>query len=190
MSPKQFRTLARQVKNVFSINRKNRQPFGMHFCNANMEHSTMKIIQELMPKMLKSSFPLECHPESVGELFPLDRLIYITPYSTNIIQEYNPVDLFVLPGFIDSGNDGPITLARAKELGVRAAWIPINHYLTWASPRKQLPFNILTDMLLDFKNTRDWKVAMKRVPEAYIMTKRRQRDEYRHIVGNPFIGAI
>lgn len=186
MNTKYRRYTANHLKMTIADNRKNRSPFIIHMCNVNMETETMKQLETLIPTLRKPLFPVEVHEKCFSELFPSDKLVYLTPYSPNTLRDFNHDDIFVVPGIIDKGSNGPVTMAKAKKLGIRTAYLPLTRYLSWGSPDKALPLNIISNVLLDFKNTQDWKTALlKHAPQR----KLRQIRGEREMVGNAIDNA-
>ena len=39
------------------------------------------------------------------DLFPAERMVYLSPDSNNDLQKFNPDDIYVIGGIIDKGND-------------------------------------------------------------------------------------
>lgn len=165
MASKFRRYTANQLTRAISNNRQNRSPFVINLCNVNMETETMRQLTYHIPNITSPSFPIDIHEKCFTELFPRERLVYLTPYSPHVLRDHNPNDIFVVPGVIDKGSNGPISLARAKQLDIRTAYFPLSHHLSWGfGGPKGLPLNIITNIMLDFKNKQDWDTALKHVP--------------------------
>lgn len=168
---------AKHLSYAIAINRENHSPFVPHLCNIKMETETMKQFQRVFPNIMSPRFPMHVEEKCFTEMFPREHLVYLTPYSPNVLGDYNADDIFVIPGVVDYGFDGQMSLAKAKKLGLRTAYFPLNRYLNWGRGRKGLPINLITNILLDFKNTHDWKVALRHVPIRKLRTMRRERHE-------------
>lgn len=175
MGSKLKRYTANQVKMFIADNRQNRSPFIINLCNVNTKTETMKQLETLIPTIRNSSFPINIHEECITDRFPREKLVYLTPDSQNLLQDYNHEDIFVLPGVIDKGQNGPITMAKAKKLGLRTAYLPLARYLNWGRGDKSLPLNLIANTLLDFKNKQDWNAALKHVPSRKLKPIRQER---------------
>lgn len=159
-------------------NRRDQHPFDVHICNADPRTRSMDVLLKRMPSLMSPSSPIDVHQECYSDLYPHKNLLYLTPYSPNILEKYNPNDIYVIGAVIDYGYHGPITLNNAKKLGIRTASLPIHRYMNWGGREKNLPINIMGDIIRDFKNTRDWDVALKHVP----IRLRKQPRQERHLL--------
>lgn len=175
MAPKFTRYTARHLTQAYSDNRKNLQPFDMHICKPLDESPTILALERFIPSLNQPGFTMDLHDECVTDLYSAENLVYITPYSKNLLSEYNGSDNFVIPAVIDKGYNGPISLSRAKRLNIRTAWFPINRYLTCSPHSKFLPLDIIIKILLDFKNKQNWNEAFKHIPRRKLASNRYQR---------------
>lgn len=166
MNKTALRSLARQIVRSFSENRKNVLPFDLYLCSANSEHIMMHELNSLMINLVKA--PLEIHSECFSKVHPKESFVYLTPYSKNLLQIEDLCDTLVVGGVIDKGFYGPITQAKAKELNIRTAWLPINlkHYK--GVGETTLPLDIITRILLEFKHSRDWNKALEHLPPRLV----------------------
>lgn len=175
LSKKNSCIISRQIIRGFGDNRKSRQPFDMHCTNVDMDTTLMKEMKKEMPNLAQSM--LDTHTEDVIDLYPKEELVYLSQHSPNVLAKYNPADTYIIGGLVDKGHDGPATLGRAKQLGIRHAWLPLQQHLSWGSADRGLPLNIVINILLEVKNNGgDWKKAFKHVPaRKVIRTKERQQ---------------
>lgn len=66
-------------------------------------------------------------------------------------------------------NKKPLSLAKAKRLGLRMARLPLDQYLQWgAGSGKSLTLNQMINILLDLKQSGDWSHALRHVPRRKI----------------------
>ena len=120
---------------------------------------------------------MQVHKEDLLELFPKERLVYVTPYCNQDLVEYNPDDIYVLPAITDKSGQPPLSLARAKKEGLRMVRLPLNRYLNWRGRHGgKLPLNQMISIFLDFRITGDWKVAEKHVPKRLMYGARGERE--------------
>ncbi|KAI8038789.1 hypothetical protein M5D96_008697 [Drosophila gunungcola] len=124
---------AKQLMLCFAENRLNDEPFDLHYCNAHLESRTMKTLQRFIPTMLNPEFPMNVHPQCFTELFPKQNLVYLTPHCREDLVTYNPDDVYVIGAMVDTMNNEPLSLAKAKRLGLRMAKLPLDRYLQWGS---------------------------------------------------------
>lgn len=165
MAPLEIRSNARQLTECIKSNRKHKQPYDMHLCNMNVDALTMQEFKKFIPTVCDKDFPLKIHQKCFTELFPIERLVYLTPHCQNDLMEYDPYDIFIIGAYVDKGRSLQISLAKAKELGLRMARLPLDHYLNWPQgTRKCLQLHTVTNILLNVRQTNDWKRAFYNIP--------------------------
>ncbi|KAL5286352.1 TRMT10C family protein [Megaselia abdita] len=161
---------AKQLGLCFAENRLHDQPFDLHYCNASLNKLTMKTLHRQIPTMLDTDFPMNVHEKCFTELFPLQNLVYLTPHCRTDLVEYNPDDIYIIGGIVDKVSNDPLSLAKAKRLGLRMAKLPLDKYLNWgAGSGKSLTLNQMVNILLDLKQTKDWNKALKHVPKRKLV---------------------
>lgn len=173
MSKKSNSSVASQITLSFCDNRNSTDPFDMRICNYRSQTLLGECLLRQNPKLLGG--PLECHKESVIQMFPKERIVYLSPFSPNILNKYNPKDILVLSSLIEKSQNANMGYCKARELGVRSAWFPLHHYLDWGSADKGLPLNTIVRILLEWKRTQDWAQALKHVPKRKFLYKRGPR---------------
>ena len=100
-------------------------PFALHFTGVSPD------LREIMSKALNfnedmSNCAVEISEKHQLDLFPREKLVYLSPDSRNDLQSYNDDDIYVIGGIIDKGDDrAPLTLADAKRHNVRHARFPM-----------------------------------------------------------------
>jgi len=156
---------AKQLMLLFAENRMNDEPFDLHYCNAIRDSSLMRGLHKFIATMYEPAFPLHLHQQSYLDLFPKEKLIYLTPHCREVMTEFDHDAVYIIGGIVDKVNNEPLSLAKAKKEGLRMAKLPLDHYLDWGSGSgKSLTINQVTSILLDVKRTRDWKYALRHVP--------------------------
>lgn len=159
MKKRHCQRTAREVLSAFLANRRSRLPFDMLICNGNIESSSMQNFQAIYPNLMELSSPLTVQRESYMDLYPKERLLYITPYSPHVMHDYDPHDILIVPAMIDYGRYGPVTMADAKKNGIRTARLPVRQ-----SVGRKLSLDVISNILLEYKNKRDWEKAFAHLP--------------------------
>ena len=60
--------------------------------------------------------PVEIREESQTELFPREKLVYLSPDSRNDLTRFDDDDIYVIGGIADKGSDrAPLTLGMEKD---------------------------------------------------------------------------
>lgn len=89
---------------------------------------------------------------------PKDKLIIITPDSPNMLKEFELGKHYVLEATVNRSKRGPVMMAKAKELGLQTAALPVNLYRRMHRPRP-FPLQHVTSVLLDVREHGNWDMA-------------------------------
>ncbi|XP_032529017.2 mitochondrial ribonuclease P protein 1 homolog isoform X1 [Danaus plexippus] len=161
---------AKQMTFVFGDNRIHKQPFNLHLCNVNLNGEFMKQLHKNIPSIDEPWFPLNIHTKSYLDVFPKEKLVYLTPHCREELTSFNPDDVYIIGCMVDKMNNEPLSLARAKRDGLRMAKLPLDRYLEWApGSKKNLNINHMVPILLDLNFTGDWEYALRHVPRRKLM---------------------
>lgn len=78
-------------------------------------------------------------------------------------------------------NNEPLSLAKAKRLGLRMARLPLDQYLQWgAGSGKSLTLNQMINIMLDLKQTGDWMKALRHVPRRKVIDLETESNKFRN----------
>ncbi|KAH8372015.1 hypothetical protein KR093_009735 [Drosophila rubida] len=167
---------AKQLMLCFAENRMNDEPFDLHYCNTNFDGHCMQILKRYIPTMLNPEFPMNVHSKCFTELFPKKQLVYLTPHCREDLVTYDPDDIYIVGAMVDTVNNEPLSLAKAKRLGLRMARLPLDRYLQWgAGSGKSLTLNQMISIMLDLKKTGDWNTALQHVPRRKVADYNNER---------------
>lgn len=157
---------ARQLKHSFSENRYAQRPFVMHFCNMDINSELWKALRSQIPNI--NNVPIRLHSGDIMDVFPPEKLVYLSPDADQFMTEFNPDDFYVVGSIVDKGSQMPLTLAKAKRLNIRCARLPLDRYIKFHS-HKTLTLDQMTRILLELKKSQDWKKAFKHVPRRKVI---------------------
>ncbi|XP_031635411.1 mitochondrial ribonuclease P protein 1 homolog [Contarinia nasturtii] len=165
MSKREMQDLARQINHSFAHNRMDRKPFVLNLCNMSPDSKLWPILSHKLTNFEK--LPWNISPNDITDVFPVEKLVYLSPDAPDAL-EFNADDCYVLGAIVDKGNRQPLTLAKSKRLGIRAARLPLEKYIKFNS-HKTLTLDQMTRIMLELKRTQDWKRALKYVPARHIL---------------------
>lgn len=66
--------------------------------------------------------------KSYLDLFPKERLVYLSSESENVLESLNQDDVYIIGGLVDHNRLKGITHKTALEQGLRHARLPIDEY--------------------------------------------------------------
>lgn len=171
MTSRECMNCAKQLMLAFSENRMHDDPFDLHLCNVNNSKVTMQSLGRHIATLHEPWFPLHLHPTSYLDIFPKDKLVYLTPHCREELREYDHDTVYIVGAIVDKINHEPLSLAKAKWEGLRMAKLPLDRYLQWGSGSgKSLTINQMVSILLDIKTTGDWEHALRHVPRRKVYT--------------------
>ncbi|CAO1432244.1 unnamed protein product [Diamesa hyperborea] len=173
MNPREAQNASKQLMYCFAENRMNDEPFDLHYCNVDLQSPASKHLANYIPKMLDDDFPMNIHQESFLDVFDKNRLVYLTPHCQNDLVEYCHDDIYIVGAMVDKVKNDPLSLAKAKKMGLRMARLPLDRYLQWgAGSGKSLTLNQMVNILLEMKKYGDWERALKFVPRRKLNDNR------------------
>jgi len=101
---------------------------------------------------------VKCEEKSYLDLFPKERLVYLTADSDDSIQALDENDIYIIGGIVDKNRYKGICLKKAQEQGIRTARLPIDSFMDLKT-RKVLTVNQVYEILLNWTVERDWAKA-------------------------------
>ena len=146
------------------LNKEAKTPFPLYFTGVSPEIQewlkTNYVIDET-----SANFPVEITEKHQTELFPKERLVYLSPDSKNDLKKYDDDDIYVIGGIIDKGTDySPLTLANAKRNQIRHARFPMKKTLGLTA---DLNVESCVAIMADMKYSNDWFYSLRWVPSRY-----------------------
>nr|CAG4645800.1 EOG090X0D3U [Lynceus sp. MCZ IZ 141354] len=172
MSTRESSNAANQLAIAFSNNRQHPEPMNLMLVNAKRDGSTMEFLEKRIPILYNPDFPMEVHPESYLDLFPKEKLVYLTPHCKEEMTHFDPDAIYIIGCFVDKGVSEPISLAKAKKEGLKTAKLPLDQYLDFGSGSgKCLTVNQMVCILTELQYTNDWNKALEFVPKRKLKTQ-------------------
>lgn len=152
-------SLAGQLTRCYSENRKCKHPVDLTISGFNgglkrRFENEMRRTHELWKniKFLDDDFIVpENHKNDI---------IYLTGDAEESLSELEPEKTYVVGGIVDKNRYKDLCLNKAKELGIRAAKLPIDDHIR-VSGRRVLTTNQAFELLLRWLELRDWKTAFE-----------------------------
>lgn len=101
------------------------------------------------------------HEEHVTELFPLNRIVYLSPDAVSVLNDVDEDKIYVIGAFDDHCQVlHNATFAEAKKRAMPCYRLPIEKYVNWRSGTKVLDFCSVHQILLDYMLTHDWRTSL------------------------------
>lgn len=96
MSLKEQTNCAKQLLLMWSYNRTHKDPFNIIFCNVDKESTVFKGLSKTIPTIDDPTFPLNYTKKNYLDLYPREKLVYLTPHCNEELKEYNHDDVYII----------------------------------------------------------------------------------------------
>ncbi|XP_025108713.1 tRNA methyltransferase 10 homolog C-like [Pomacea canaliculata] len=154
--------LVDQLLMVHGKNRDSMDPFHLIFTSLNPKGKVFPMMEKRL--LQGQHFLATVTDRSYLDLFPSEKLVYLSPHAPNALKEVSSDDIYIVGGFIDKAYGKPVSFARAKAQGIRSAKLPLDHFLLWGCGSKNLTLDQMMGILLEQRRSKDWNKAFKEVP--------------------------
>jgi hypothetical protein len=126
---------------------------------------------------------MNVHKESYVDIFDKEKLVYLTPHCRNELIDYNHDDIYIVGAMVDKANNEPISLAKAKKLGLRMAKLPLSKFLHWGIGGKSLTIDQMVQIMLEMRVTDNWERSLRFVPKRKLFNDNLNQT---HKIKNPY----
>ena len=154
-------------------NKESRAPFALHFTGVSPEnHEAICTLLSIEKEGV--NFPVEITTKSHLDLFPREKMVYLSPDSNNDLKRCNEDDIYVVGGIIDIGHDrAPLTLANAKKHKIRHARFPMKRVI---GMKADLNVETCVAIMNDLKYSQDWFYSLRWVPSRFFNNRLKAAD--------------
>lgn len=153
---------ARQIRASIKSNRESATPFVMHFCNLLKNSPFWQMMEAEMSYL--DQVPIKVHEQDITQVIPPEKLVYLSPNSEHVLEEFNPNDCYVIGCIVDRKEKVPLTLNKATKLNIRTARLPIDRHVTFRL-QKALNLEHVMRILITAKSSKDWqKEIIRHIP--------------------------
>ncbi|CDW58659.1 Family with sequence similarity 116, member B [Trichuris trichiura] len=161
-----------QLRECYFVNRTHLVPFDLHFTDCDQSLRTWSDSERYFCGGL-DKYMLQWHEQRFYDLFPRERLVYLSPDSRRMLDAVEPDKIYVIGAMVDRPNRLNWTLGKAKQLNITTAKLPLDKYVRWHSGTKSLTLNQVIGILLDVvQSGGDWSSAIvKNVPKRKLIPK-------------------
>ena len=156
----------RELPFAFKFNAESKEPFAVYLTNYDSKCAKCSILTKGCQNIMDIDSPVFVTEKPYLELFPPQQLLYLTPDSKNDLVHYDPNDIYIIGGLIDttggiSSRSVPHTLSAAKKQNIRHARLPMKRTL---GITKELNVDHVVGIMADFKFSKDWLYSFRWVP--------------------------
>ncbi|CAL8243598.1 unnamed protein product [Lota lota] len=165
MSPQELANSVSQMLEVESCNRRAHDPFHLHFCNLQPDGGYRQQLVKRYGADAWDRLLITETPRRHVDVFPRERLVYLTADSPNILRTFDPSKVYVVGAMVDRSIQSGLSFANAKRLQLATARLPLDQFLRWEIGAKTLTLDQMIRILLAIKDTGSWEQALAFVPK-------------------------
>lgn len=153
MLSKQFSSLATQTHLVFARNCKTKHPFDLFFTSYSRGHRFEDFFVERSGGYSPDQLMITLREEPLEKLFPLEKLIYLSPHSPDVMTHFDPDAIYVLGALVDTYRTDKTenSFLRASAANIRSVRLPVT-----VKERNDRPpcltISAVANMLIDMRN--------------------------------------
>ena len=157
--------LYREIPHALNFNTQSPEPFAIYLTSYDPNCKKASLLQKAVQKVFDDDSTVIVTEKSYSELFSQDKLLYLTPDSKQDLLYYDPEDVYIIGGIVDTGGDSihpkPHTLSAAKRQRIRHARLPMRRTI---GVTKELNVDHVVAIMADYKFSKDWFYSFRWIP--------------------------
>ncbi|CAF0819391.1 unnamed protein product [Didymodactylos carnosus] len=164
-------SLLRKLYKCYDLLYKFHSPSQLYLCNVISD--VEKAFKTTIEGNMLDSLLFQSTTKSYLDIFPKEKLIYLTPDSENEMETFDHDAIYVIGGIFDNTKKVPITYEKAQHENIRHQRLPLDRYLKFhETSSKALAMNQVYKILMTLKHTNNnWYKAFKYVANKKIATR-------------------
>ncbi|XP_035775187.1 tRNA methyltransferase 10 homolog A-like [Anopheles albimanus] len=159
MIDKDVAKCVKQLLRMYTLNRRAPRPVPLHFTGIVADGAVQRHLSRYDGY---KHWDVKVSSSHLLDIFPRERLVYLTSESENVLERLEPNDVYVIGGLVDHNQHKGHCLRVAQELGVRHARLPLTEHLV-IKTRTILTINQVFEIMLHIHAGRDWQSTLLEV---------------------------
>lgn len=157
MSEKNRFKVIKQILRCYSINRRSETPIQFSITSFGERTRT-----EIARHNGYENWDVEFYEKSYLDVYPKDKLVYLTSDSENVIEEFENDTYYVIGGLVDHNEHKGLCYKIAKEQGIRHGCLPLTKYVDMKT-RRVLTIDHVFEIVLKVCEGMQWQDALLKV---------------------------
>jgi len=145
----------KQILRVYTENRRAKAPMQLH-----LSSFKDRCKEEMSRHNGYEHWDINFHESHYLDLFPKEKLIYLTSDSDNVINKLEDDKIYIIGGLVDHNAHKGICYQKAVEEGISHGQLPIGEYF-WMKQRKVLTINQVFEILIRVSEGVSFKEAFE-----------------------------
>ncbi|CAF1642858.1 unnamed protein product [Adineta ricciae] len=161
--------LVDQIQYLFADITRYHSPSFIYLCNLS-PHGRLQAEFDRRASLENTCF--EVTSSSYLDLFPHEKLVYLSPDSKNEMTSFDHDAVYIVGGIADRTGKKPLTFAKAKRENIKHQRFPIDRYVKFGGGSgKSLTLDQVYNILMTLKQTGSWTEAFKYIPERKVVER-------------------
>ncbi|CAH0701852.1 unnamed protein product [Spodoptera exigua] len=157
MTEKDRFKVIKQILRCYSINRRSETPIQFHITSFGERSRS-----DMSRHNGYEHWDIDFHEVSYLEVFPKDKIVYLTSESDNVIEEFEENTAYIIGGLVDHNKHKGLCHKIAVEQGIRHAQLPLDKYINMKT-RKVLTIDHVFEIVLRVCEGVPWQDALLKV---------------------------
>jgi len=163
------------MKSVYNRNRTLWDPFNIFMCNYDPSNLALK---RLVDDHSCSSYLWNVTRKCFTDIFPRDKIVYLSPKSNQVLSEFHHDDIYVIGATGEHGST--LCHYKIKELGLRSARLNVDPYFM-RSGKNNFDVKEMFRILVDARDTdSNWLYSLRHLSNPKMRVVR-WRTKYQHL---------
>lgn len=171
MISKDMGKVIKQLLRVYTENRRSKSSMQLHLTNFEG-----RVKEEMERHHGYENWDMNFHTESYLDIFPKERLVYLTSESDNVIESLEDDKVYIIGGLVDHNSHKGVCFEKAKKEGIAHGQLPIAEYFNIKS-RKVFTINQVFEILLRVSEGKTFKEAFELILPKRINIKSKSDEE-------------
>ncbi|KAL7637777.1 UNVERIFIED_CONTAM: hypothetical protein RMT77_011389 [Armadillidium vulgare] len=170
MERREVTSLSEQLKISITRNKLSLEPFNLTLCNVDVDCKKYQSLFKFMPNMAEPNFPINVTPKSYLDIFPKEKLVYLTPDARDVMERFDHEAIYIIGGLVNLRDSVNITLGKATRENIKTMKLPVEEYHISKKSNNDLAIHVMVNILLDLQKNGDFKRAFKNIPRRLLFT--------------------
>ncbi|CAF1403362.1 unnamed protein product [Adineta steineri] len=168
-----------QIQYLFADVTRYHSPSFVYLCNLSLRGRLRTAFEQ---RAALENMCFETTESSYLDIFPREKLIYLSPDSNNEMTTFDHDAVYIVGGIADITGKKPLTFGKAKRENIRHQRFPIDRYVKFGGGSgKSLTLDQVYNILMTLKHTGSWVDAFKYIPDRKVIERYSERtDNKRH----------
>lgn len=161
----------KQILRVYTENRRSPTPMQLHLTNFEGRSK-----EEMAKHNGYEHWDLHMHSQSYLDIFPKEKLVYLSSESDNVITEILPDKVYIIGGLVDHNSHKGLCHKKAVEQGISHGQLPIKEFFSMKH-RKVFTINQVFEIMLRVVEGKTFKEAFELVLPKRINMRPTSQDD-------------